>query len=297
MAALVRSCERLVTPYISPILRVLMNKLRRPEDGKGSASTRGTASRGRFIGGCFGPRNGETHQSGKIVELAADGRRPIGRLESADDFERRRQIRAPGGQSNRPIDRARPRRQPIRDRRVSKPSSRAPRTSSASARRLRYSDDRRARAGWRRGRRLVHSAAARAHHRRRARGQHQGRRHRDHGPAHREHRLCHTPFNEHPGLLSLMLRVLAEETGPVRAELLRTLGVLGALDPHAHRENEERIHGQGLLSMEGFAASGGAAGETKSRRSCSPRLSTRREPPSGAGFPVWTATTYSPRET
>ena len=66
------------------------------------------------------------------------------------------------------------------------------------------------------------------------------------------------PFNEHPGLLSLMLRVLAEETGPVRAELLRTLGVLGALDPHAHRENEERIHGQGLLSMEGVRGVGRA---------------------------------------
>ena len=71
------------------------------------------------------------------------------------------------------------------------------------------------------------------------------------------------PFNEHPGLLSLMLRILAEETGPVRAELLRTLGVLGALDPHAHRENEERLHGQGLLSMEGVRGVG-RAGETKS---------------------------------
>jgi len=75
------------------------------------------------------------------------------------------------------------------------------------------------------------------------------------------------PFNEHPGLLSLMLRILAEETGPVRAELLRTLGVLGALDPHAHRENEERLHGQGLLSMEGVRGVGGR-GRLNPRRSC-----------------------------
>jgi len=66
------------------------------------------------------------------------------------------------------------------------------------------------------------------------------------------------PFNDHPQLLSLMLRILAEEGGPVRAEVLRTLGILGALDPHSHRDNEERLHGQGLLSMEGVR---GVAGE------------------------------------
>lgn len=37
MAALVRSCTRLVIPYIAPILRSLMTKLRRPEDGVGAA--------------------------------------------------------------------------------------------------------------------------------------------------------------------------------------------------------------------------------------------------------------------
>ena len=78
MAALVRSCERLVTPYISPILRVLMNKLRRPEDGKGSAA-RGSANPGDGSStGVSGPKNGETvHQSGKIVELVrVDGDAP-----------------------------------------------------------------------------------------------------------------------------------------------------------------------------------------------------------------------------
>ena len=69
------------------------------------------------------------------------------------------------------------------------------------------------------------------------------------------------PFTDHPQLLSLMLRILAEEAGPVRAEVLRTLGILGALDPHSHRDNEERLHGQGLLSMEGVRGVGRAGQE------------------------------------
>ena len=75
------------------------------------------------------------------------------------------------------------------------------------------------------------------------------------------------PFMDHPQLLSLMLRILAEEAGPVRVEVLRTLGILGALDPHSHRDNEERLHGQGLLSMEGVRGVGrggaGADGDEK----------------------------------
>jgi hypothetical protein len=64
------------------------------------------------------------------------------------------------------------------------------------------------------------------------------------------------PFAEHPHLLRLLLRVLAEESGETRAQTLRTLGVLGALDPLAHKDNEERLHGQGLLSMEGVRGVG-----------------------------------------
>ena len=64
------------------------------------------------------------------------------------------------------------------------------------------------------------------------------------------------PFAEHPHLLRLLLRVLAEESGETRAQTLRTLGVLGALDPLAHKENEERRRGQGLLSMEGVRGVG-----------------------------------------
>ena len=59
------------------------------------------------------------------------------------------------------------------------------------------------------------------------------------------------PFMTHPQLLPQLLRILANERGAARSELLRTLGVLGALDPHAHKGNEIRLHGQGVLSEEG----------------------------------------------
>lgn len=74
--------------------------------------------------------------------------------------------------------------------------------------------------------------------------------------------LAITPFAEHPHLLRLLLRVLAEESSDrllsheVRSQTLRTLGILGALDPLAHKDNEERLHGQGLLSMEGVRGVG-----------------------------------------
>ena len=142
MAALVRSCERLVTPYISPILRVLMNKLRRPEDGKGSASTRGTANPGDgSSAGVSGPRNGETvHQSGKIVELArvdGDGQsdasnqpttsNAAGKSEHQEANRTGQSTALALGANQSAIDAS------------ANPQSRAPRTSSASARRLRYS--------------------------------------------------------------------------------------------------------------------------------------------------------------
>jgi len=59
------------------------------------------------------------------------------------------------------------------------------------------------------------------------------------------------PFITHPQLLPQLLRILANERGAARSEVLRTLGVLGALDPHAHKGNEIRLHGQGVLSEEG----------------------------------------------
>ena len=87
------------------------------------------------------------------------------------------------------------------------------------------------------------------------------------------------PFAEHPHLLRLLLRVLAEESGETRAQTLRTLGVLGALDPLSHKDNEERLHGQGLLSMEGVRGVGrdGAEGADKTGRSADRELSDRAD--------------------
>lgn len=59
------------------------------------------------------------------------------------------------------------------------------------------------------------------------------------------------PFTTHPQLLPQLLRMLGNERDIVRSEVLRTLGILGALDPHAHRGNKIRSHGEGVLSEEG----------------------------------------------
>ena len=285
MAALVRSCERLVTPYISPILRVLMNKLRRPEDGKGSASTRGSANPGDgSSAGVSGPRNGETvHQSGKIVELArVDGDAPTAASNqpttsnAAGKSDRRiRTGQSPLalGANQSAIDAS------------ANPQSRAPAhivgvrekaavlgtigelaqvggegVASFIPQLLVLIIDG-VRVGSTRDVAIVTM-----------------------GQLIESTGFVIRPFNEHPGLLSLMLRVLAEETGPVRAELLRTLGVLGALDPHAHRENEERIHGQGLLSMEGVRGVG-RAGETKKPEELQSKAIDKTGASVGGGFP------------
>ena len=288
MAALVRSCERLVTPYISPILRVLMNKLRRPEDGKGSASTRGTANPGDgSSAGVSGPRNGETvHQSGKIVELArvdGDGQsdasnqpttsNAAGKSEHQEANRTGQSTALALGANQSAIDAS------------ANPQSRAPAhivgvrekaavlgtigelaqvggegVASFIPQLLVLIIDG-VRVGSTRDVAIVTM-----------------------GQLIESTGFVIRPFNEHPGLLSLMLRVLAEETGPVRAELLRTLGVLGALDPHAHRENEERIHGQGLLSMEGVRGVG-RAGETKKPEELQSKAIDKTGASVGGGFP------------
>ena len=88
------------------------------------------------------------------------------------------------------------------------------------------------------------------------------------------------PFAEHPHLLRLLLRVLAEESGETRAQTLRTLGVLGALDPLAHKDNEERLHGQGLLSMEGVR---GVGREKTERDADASRMSAAKTDRADAG--------------
>jgi hypothetical protein len=249
MAALVRSCERLVTPYTSPILRVLMNKLRRPEDAGVNGGVNGAAGSG----------------SEKKVQKIDD--------EKKDAGEQKDSNQQPNGFSLGSVT------DPTNG---TGPASNATNGDGGSA-----------------GGTLIAHTRAPAHIvsvREKAAvlgtigelaqvggvgvvsfipallvliidGIRVGST-RDVAVVTMGQLIESTgfvikPFNEHPGLLSLMLRILAEETGPVRAELLRTLGVLGALDPHAHRENEERLHGQGLLSMEGVRGVG-RAGETKS---------------------------------
>lgn len=250
MAALVRSCERLVTPYTSPILRVLMNKLRRPEDAGVNGGVNGAAGSG----------------SEKKVQKIDDEKKDAGEQKDSN-------AQQPNGFSLGSVT------DPTNG---TAPASNATNGDVGSA-----------------GGTLIAHTRAPAHIvsvREKAAvlgtigelaqvggvgvvsfipallvliidGIRVGST-RDVAVVTMGQLIESTgfvikPFNEHPGLLSLMLRILAEETGPVRAELLRTLGVLGALDPHAHRENEERLHGQGLLSMEGVRGVG-RAGETKS---------------------------------
>ena len=249
MAALVRSCERLVTPYTSPILRVLMNKLRRPEDAGVNGGVIGAAGSG----------------SDKKVQKIDDEKKDAGEQKDTN-------AQQPSGFSLGSVT------DPTNG---TGPASNATNGDGGSA-----------------GGTLIAHTRAPAHIvsvREKAAvlgtigelaqvggvgvvsfipallvliidGIRVGST-RDVAVVTMGQLIESTgfvikPFNEHPGLLSLMLRILAEETGPVRAELLRTLGVLGALDPHAHRENEERLHGQGLLSMEGVRGVG-RAGETK----------------------------------
>ena len=247
MAALVRSCERLVTPYTSPILRVLMNKLRRPEDAGVNGGVNGAAGsekkvqkiddekkdageqkdtnqqpNGFSLGSVTDPTNGTTPASnatnGDVGSaggtLIAHTRAPahiVSVREKAAVLGTIGELAQVGGVGV---------------------------VSFIPALLVLIIDG--IRVGSTRDVAVVTM-----------------------GQLIESTGFVIKPFNEHPGLLSLMLRILAEETGPVRAELLRTLGVLGALDPHAHRENEERLHGQGLLSMEGVRGVG-RAGETKS---------------------------------
>ncbi|KAH7575442.1 hypothetical protein JRO89_XS02G0112900 [Xanthoceras sorbifolium] len=48
-----------------------------------------------------------------------------------------------------------------------------------------------------------------------------------------------TPYNEYPQLLGLLLKLLnGELVWSTRREVLKVLGIMGALDPHAHKRNQ-----------------------------------------------------------
>jgi FKBP12-rapamycin complex-associated protein len=59
------------------------------------------------------------------------------------------------------------------------------------------------------------------------------------------------PYLEYPQLLGVLLRMLAEGGPSVRREVMRTLGTIGALDPHAHKFNLAELQGEGRLEREG----------------------------------------------
>lgn len=44
-----------------------------------------------------------------------------------------------------------------------------------------------------------------------------------------------SPYLDFPQLLSLLLRLLHEGSAPGRREVMRVLGIIGALDPHTHK--------------------------------------------------------------
>jgi len=67
------------------------------------------------------------------------------------------------------------------------------------------------------------------------------------------------PYTEFPVLLGLLLRLLNSDISEsTRREVLKVLGILGALDPHIHKQNQQSLlqgpHGEG--SRIGGAESG-----------------------------------------
>ncbi|KAJ4823015.1 hypothetical protein Tsubulata_009220, partial [Turnera subulata] len=53
-----------------------------------------------------------------------------------------------------------------------------------------------------------------------------------------------TPYNEYPQLLGLLLKLLnGELVWSTRREVLKVLGIMGALDPHVHKRNQQSLPG------------------------------------------------------
>ena len=60
-----------------------------------------------------------------------------------------------------------------------------------------------------------------------------------------------TPYLDFPQLLALLLRLLHEGNAASRPEVMRVLGIVGALDPHMHKVNQASLSGEGKLELEG----------------------------------------------
>ncbi|KAH0634824.1 hypothetical protein KY284_037610 [Solanum tuberosum] len=53
-----------------------------------------------------------------------------------------------------------------------------------------------------------------------------------------------TPYNEYPQLLGFLLKLLNGELAwSTRREVLKVLGIMGALDPHVHKHNQQSLPG------------------------------------------------------
>ncbi|KAH0633157.1 hypothetical protein KY284_035943 [Solanum tuberosum] len=53
-----------------------------------------------------------------------------------------------------------------------------------------------------------------------------------------------TPYNEYPQLLGFLLKLLNGELAwSTRREVLKVLGIMGALDPHVHKRNQQSLPG------------------------------------------------------
>lgn len=61
------------------------------------------------------------------------------------------------------------------------------------------------------------------------------------------------PYMDFPQLLSLLLRLLSEggSAPATRREVMKVMGVIGALDPHTHKVNTASLSGEGKLEKEG----------------------------------------------
>ena len=59
------------------------------------------------------------------------------------------------------------------------------------------------------------------------------------------------PYLEYPQLLGVLLRMLSEGAVTVRREVMKVLGIIGALDPHTHKLNLAQLQGEGRLEREG----------------------------------------------
>ena len=75
------------------------------------------------------------------------------------------------------------------------------------------------------------------------------------------------PYFDYPQLLGVLLRALCESGSlGTKREVVRVIGVIGALDPFSHKQNRARLQGEGQLSLAGVrgvrvaGGDGGGAG-------------------------------------